>query len=102
MMVIAPLLDQQGLNLSVPSNVEAKDVKPSKMINVIVDNQDRYLIDNKQISVAELPDAIKQKSKDLPDGLMIQTESNSTHGAVVKLMDDARNVGVSNISVSEI
>jgi biopolymer transport protein ExbD len=38
----------------------------------------------------------------LPDGLLIQTDSESTHGAVVKLMDDARNAGVTNISVSEL
>ena len=34
MMVIAPLLDQQGLNLAVPNNVEVQDIKNEhKLIN---------------------------------------------------------------------
>jgi len=102
MMVIAPLLDQQGLNLTVPDMVEVQNVKDTKMITVVVDNENKYMIDDKEISTAQLVDIIKQKAKELPDGLMIQTEENSTHGAVVKLMDEARTAGVTNISVGEI
>ncbi len=102
MMVIAPLLDQQGLNLAVPDMVEVQDIKDTKMINVVVDNQNNYLIDGQQVAVTRLQSLIKQKIKELPDGLLIQTEADSTHGAVVKLMDEARNAGVTNISVSEI
>ena len=37
MMVIAPLLDQQGLNLAVPNNVEVQDIKQeNKLISVTV------------------------------------------------------------------
>ena len=64
MMVIAPLLDQQGLNLTVPENVQAEN-----------------------------------QAKTLTDGLLIQSDPEATHGAVVKLMDSARNAGVTNISV---
>ncbi len=102
MMVIAPLLDQQGLNLAVPDMVEVQDLKESKLITVVVNNENKYFIDNQEIAVNDLTNVIKDKSKDLPDGLLIQTDSESTHGAVVKLMDDARNAGVTNISVSEL
>ncbi len=102
MMVIAPLLDQQGLNLAVPNMVEVQDVKDSKMINIVVTNSNKYMVDNQEVSSNNLRDIISQKAKELPDGLMIQTEADSTHGAVVKLMDEARNAGVTNVSVSEI
>ena len=36
------------------------------------------------------------------DGLMIEVQGNSTHGSVVKLMDVARNSGVTAISITEI
>ena len=36
MMVIAPLMDEQGLNLTVPDNVVAEKIKDSKILNVIV------------------------------------------------------------------
>lgn len=101
MMVIAPLLDQQGLNLTVPDMVEQKQVKESKTINVAVTNNDKYMIDNQEISVDNLGTEIKEKVKSLPDGLMIEAGPNATHGAVVKLMDIARNSGVTNISMTE-
>jgi len=101
MMVIAPLLDQQGLNLTVPDMVEQSQVKESKTITFSVTNDDKYMLDGQEISAAELGSVIKQKAQTLPDGLMIQAAPDATHGAVVKLMDSARNSGVTNISMSE-
>lgn len=102
MMVIAPLLDQQGLNLAVPDKVETQNMKETKIISVVVNNEDRYFIDNQEVSIDSIQETIKEKAKELPDGLLIETDKDSTHGAVVKLMDNARNAGVTNISVTEI
>ena len=41
MMVIAPMLDQQGLNLTVPENVAQEQVqKESKIMTIMVDASD--------------------------------------------------------------
>ena len=102
MMVIAPLLDQQGLNLAVPNVVESQDeVKDSKLIKVLVTDEDKYMLDDTEISVNDLASMITEQAKENPDGLLIMTEDNATHGAVVKLMDEARNSGVTNISITE-
>ena len=102
MMVIAPLLDQQGLNLAVPNMIEVQDeIKDSKLIKVLVTNDDKYMIGETELAVSDLPNAISEQAKVNTDGLLIMTEANSTHGAVVKLMDEARNVGVTNISITE-
>lgn len=101
MMVIAPMLDQQGLNLAVPNHVEAEQVKDSKLISVTVTDDDKYLIDDQEVQASQLEALIKDKSKDLPEGLLILAQPDATHGAVVKLMDNARNAGVTNISISE-
>lgn len=101
MMVIAPLLDQQGLNLTVPDMVEETQVKESKILTVDVSDDDRYFINDTEVSVDDLGSTIKTQSQDFPDGLMIVSAPNATHGAVVKLMDEARNSGVTNISMSE-
>lgn len=102
MMVIAPLLDQQGLNLAVPNNVDVQDIKnENKLISITVSDDDRYYIDSQEIAAAELENVIKEKSKELPEGLLILAQPDATHGAVVKLMDKARDAGVTNISVSE-
>lgn len=103
MMVIAPLLDQQGLNLTVPENVAEEQVKKdTKILTVNVSSNDKYYIDGSEVSADNLENTLKSQVANFPDGMMIETDGNSTHGAIVKLMDSARNVGIKSISVSEI
>lgn len=102
MMVIAPLLDQQGLNLAVPNIIEVQDeIKDSKLIKVLVTDDNKYMLDDIEIPVSDLANMISEQSKVNSDGLLIMTQNNATHGAVVKLMDEARNSGVTNISITE-
>lgn len=101
MMVIAPLLDQQGLNLTVPDNVEQSQVKENKTMIISVTNDNKYVFDGQEIPENQLGAVIKDKAKSLPDGLLIQAAPDSSHGAVVKLMDSARNSGITSISMSE-
>ena len=100
MMVIAPMLDQQGLNLTVPDMVEQSQVKETKTITIAVTNDDKYVFDGQEISAQDLAPLIKDKSKELPDGMLIEAAPDATHGAVVKLMDSARNSGVTSISMT--
>jgi len=103
MMVIAPLLDQQGLNLTVPENVAEEQVqKDTKILTVNVSADNRYYIDGEEVSAASLEATLKSQAKNYPDGMMIQSDGDATHGAVVKLMDSARNSGITSISVSEV
>ena len=103
MMVVAPLLDQQGLNLVVPDNVEAEQInKDTKIMNVVVTDEDEVYLDDEIVNPDELQFKISEKIKDFPDGLLIQTEPDATHGTVTKVMDNARNAGVLNISITEI
>ncbi len=101
MMVIAPLLDQQGLNLAVPKVVnEEQIVKDSKIMNFQVTADNRYFFNDTEIAAGDLQNTVAQNAKDFPDGLLIQADENAEHGAVVKLMDSARNAGVTSISIS--
>lgn len=102
MMVIAPLLDQQGLNLAVPNMIEVQEeIKDSKLVKIVVDNENKYLLNDEVISANQVGAIIAEQAKENPDGLLIITQENATHGAVVKLMDEARNNGVTNISITE-
>lgn len=104
MMVIAPLLDQQGLNLTVPEMVDQEMVKnkENKILTVTVSADDKYFIDGNEVAANELEKTLKGIAKDYPDGMMIETDGDSSHGAVVKLMDSARNSDITSISVTEI
>ena len=101
MMVIAPLLDQQGLNLAVPEVVDQEQIsKDTKIMSFNVTDDNKYIYDGNEIAVADLESTVASHSKDFPDGLLIQVDDNADHGTVVKLMDCARNAGVTSISLS--
>ena len=101
MMVIAPLLDQQGLNLAVPEVVNQEQIaKDAKIMNFNVTDDNKYLFDGQEIAAADLESTVSAHVKDYPDGLLIQVDDNADHGTVVKLMDSARNVGVTSISLA--
>ncbi|MFH0702968.1 MAG: biopolymer transporter ExbD [bacterium] len=101
MMVIAPLLDQQGLNLTVPGNSYVEKKQESKIITIDVLENDKYILDQREVSPESLVSVILEASKIKKEGLLIKAADNATHGAVVKVMDAARNVGISNISIIE-
>ncbi len=101
MMVVAPLLDQQGLNLAVPEVVNQEQIaKDSKIMNFSVTDDNKYIFDAQEVKAEDLENVVSQHAKDFPDGLLIQVDDNADHGTVVKLMDSARNVGVTSISLS--
>ncbi len=104
MMVIAPMLDQQGLNLTVPENVAEQQVKDkeTKIMTVMVDSDDNYYIDGELITLDNLENSIRSQAQNYPDGLLIRTDADSSHGAMVKVMDCARNSGITSISIDEI
>ncbi len=101
MMVIAPMLDQQGLNLAVPEVVNAEQIKQeSKIMNIVVTSDNQFLCGNELIPSADLEKFFTTHSKEYPDGLLIQADDESEHGAIVRVMDSARNVGITSISLS--
>lgn len=103
MMVVAPLLDQQGISLSVPENVEAEQIEKEPMIlTVYVTKSDKYFINNEEVAGDSLGDVLAQEVKNYPDGMLIKADGDSSHGALVKVMDKARYAGVKAISVDKI
>lgn len=101
MMVIAPMLDQQGLNLAVPEVVNAEQIKQdSKIMNIVVDQNNQIYWNESTLDTSQLENFFKEQAKNYPDGLLIQADDNSEHGTIVKVMDSARNTGITSISLS--
>ena len=101
MMVIAPMLDQQGLNLAVPEVVNAEQVKKeAKILNVYVTSDNQILWESQPLDANNLEDFFSKNYKEFSDGLLIQAADDSEHGTIVKVMDSARNVGITSISLS--
>ena len=101
MMVVAPLLDQQGISLTVPENVEEQQIddKDPQILTIYVTGAGKYFINNEEIEKDRLGTTLAAEIKNYPDGLLIKTDEDAKHGAVVTLMDKARYAGVKAISI---
>ena len=103
MMVVAPISDQQGISLTVPENAEAEKIdKDPQILTVYVTKSNKYFINNEEIAPDMLGTTLSAEIKNYPDGLLIKTDGDATHGAVVRLMDKARYAGVKAISIDKI
>ena len=101
MMVIAPMLDQQGLNLAVPEVVNAEQIsKDPKIMNIVITESNQILWNGETVDASNLEQFFTEHSKEFPDGILIQADDDSEHWAIVKVMDSARNVGITSISLS--
>ena len=101
MMVIAPMLDQQGLNLAVPEVVDKQQVQQDpKIMNMFVTSDNKYFYDNQEVQAADLESLVAAQLKEYPAGMLTQVDDDSEHGAIVKLMDVARNAGMTSISLA--
>jgi biopolymer transport protein ExbD len=76
--------------------------KENKILTVMVSSENKYFIDGQEVTIENLASNLEENAKVYTDGLMIEAQGDSTHGSVVKLMDVARNSGISNISITEI
>lgn len=102
MMVIAPMLDQQGLSLMVPSEHEAtKQEKKLKIITIDVSAEGAYTLDGSTITPNELLTSLKTAFETKKDGLLIKADEDSSHGVVVTVMDAAQTAGIKNVSLME-
>lgn len=99
MMVIAPMMDQQGLKLVVPQAVQEQNTKEFKTMNFIVSADGSYSLDGQTVSADDLETVMSERLKSCPDGLLIMPESDTEHRYVVKLIDTARSVGITSVSV---
>ena len=99
MMVIAPMMDQQGLKLVVPQAVQQQSNKEFKTMNFEVTVDGHYILDGQEVTADDLENVISSKVSDYPDGILIIADPNSEHGAVVRLIDVARSVGITSVSM---
>ena len=91
MMVIAPLLDQQGLNLAVPNVIEVQDdeIKDLKLIKITVTDDDKYYAEDVEISasstdISSMTDAYKNYYKSyISEGYFVY-DINLTDGFKLK------------------
>jgi len=69
-------------------------------MNVVITEDNKIYWNGETLEKANLEQFFSEHSKEYPDGLLIQADDDSEHGTIVKVMDSARNTGITSISLS--
>lgn len=99
MMVVAPMLDTQGLKVSVPSIGPSQETKEEpKTITLMIDAAGQYTIDGKTVESALLANEFRLLKGSKPDGVVIKTSPDASHEALTFAMDAAQAAGISKLA----
>jgi biopolymer transport protein ExbD/biopolymer transport protein TolR len=103
MMVVAPLLDYRGLDMVVATGKAAPPDKKveSKRVWLSIAADGTYLIEGKSVQAEHLLDTIRDSLSAKPDGVIIETDPEANHAALMRAMDAVRSAGVVKVSVVE-
>jgi biopolymer transport protein ExbD len=101
MIVVAPMLDTQGLKVAVPSVGPSQDVKEEpKTITLTIDANGQYAIEGKSVTPMLLPTELRTLKSSKPDGVVIKTNPDASHGALTSAMDAAQTAGITKVAVT--
>lgn len=101
MMVVAPMLDTQGLKVSVPSIGPSQEVKEEpKTITLTINASGQYSIDGKNVIPTLLANEFRVLKASKPDGVVIKTNPDASHEALTFAMDAVQAAGISKLAVS--
>lgn len=103
MMVVAPMLNTNGLRVQVPSLEASPDMKTQpSLLQVNILPNDSFVVNEQPIPSANLTAAIQQVAKRFPDGVQIQAHPNASHRALTLAMDAVQGAGVTKLAVTEL
>jgi biopolymer transport protein ExbD len=101
MMVVAPMLDTKGLKVAVPSVGPSSDTKDEpKIIKLAIDESGAYSIDGKPVGKMTLVAKLHALKADHPDGVVINTNPESSHEALTFAMDAAQQADITKLAVT--
>lgn len=85
------------------ASAKATDTK-DKVIEIIIDKNGNYYLDNKRLinqKLQTMKQVLNQQLGNNPGkALIIRADSKAPHGAVVMVMDAARQIGIVNLSIA--
>ena len=99
-MVTAPLIIQSGISVNLPQVSKSKEI-PQADILLSVDSKGRIFLDEKQVKLSGLRDAVRAALMQKCHGLVIINADESVrHGLVVQVLDAAKLGGARRVAVA--
>jgi biopolymer transport protein ExbD len=105
MMVVAPMLEQQGLSLSLPSvsSSPSPSETEAKVLMVTVQANGSLLLDGKAFNddAEALKIALKQQATTYPGGIELHLHPKAAYEKSMVVMDAAQGAGITALSIVE-
>jgi biopolymer transport protein ExbD len=99
-MISAPIIMKPALPIELPKGKSGESIK-DKSVSILISQEGATYIDGNLMSEEALTDYIKVKVAQNPDIMaMISADQNSMHGAVVRVMDLIKSLGVKKFGIS--
>lgn len=100
MMLIAPML-QQGVPVQLPkadNTTEKPETQDQTVLHI--DSQGRFYVNTIEVNRSDVVSRIQQALEDKTEKIVyIKGDANASYGAVMKIMDDLREVQIENVGL---
>lgn len=102
MMVVAPMLESNGLKLAVPTVSTSEQVTETpKTITVRIGAAGQLQVEDQPLAANALQGRLEQLKTEKPDGLVILVHPKATHQHLTATMDAGQLAGITKIGVME-
>jgi biopolymer transport protein TolR len=100
MMLIAPML-QQGVQLTLPKADNTSDKPETQDQTVLhIDGLGQYYVNSLQVNPRDVVSRIQLALEDKTEKIVyIKGDANASYGAIMKVMDDLREVQIENVGL---
>ena len=99
MMASLTMIKMQSIKMNLPTATQAtRDFKPD-IVNISVDRLGDIYVEKKLVSIVDLSTVLSNKlrlSTNFP--VYISGDKDATHGAVIRVLDTVRRVGIEKVS----
>jgi len=98
LLITAPLIQNTGLKIEVPTSSSGDQPEQSKTLTVGIDKQGRFSVNGTIVPENNLSAALTRESQNASQKvLIVQADADATQRNVVKAMDAARQAGLRRI-----
>jgi biopolymer transport protein ExbD len=98
LLITAPLIQNTGLKIEVPTSSSGDQPEQSKTLTVGIDKQGRFSVNGAVVPENNLSSALTRESQNASQKvLIVQADADATQRNVVKAMDAARQAGLRRI-----
>jgi biopolymer transport protein TolR len=100
-MVTTPLIVQGQIHVKLPTASNSVQAPPQRPVTLTLTATGKLYLNDAEVSFDDLPGFLAQALKDRDDKtVVINADTNSTHGKVVELLDAAKQAGATRLAIA--